>query len=113
MHREIRAFWQHIYGILATIGHSCDVLGHFRNIEGIFVTLHRAFLPHLEIILSATRPGSEVGYISFNSALSWSDEAGQSKSNKDLTVLQQIQNNFYPDAGSFVGKCSFCRDILY
>ena len=32
MHREIRAFLQHLYGITATIGHSCNVLGHFRNI---------------------------------------------------------------------------------
>ena len=32
MHREIRAFSQHVYGIMATIGHSCNVLGYFRNI---------------------------------------------------------------------------------
>ena len=78
-----------------------------------FLQRLRAFLPHSEIILFKTRPSSEVGYISFNSTISRSDEAGQCKSNKDLTVLQQIQNNFYPEAGCFVGKCSFCRDILY
>ena len=80
-----------------------------------FLQRLRAFLPHSEIILFKTRPSSEVGYISFNSTIQpiRSNEAGQCKSNKDLTVLQKIQNDFYSDAACFVGKFSFCRDILY
>ena len=88
MHREITAFLQHIQDILATS-------------QCIFTT-YRSFLQHCvghfyriqKIILSAIRPGSEVGYISFNSTISLSDEAVQCKSNKDLAYYILFHNSY-------------------
>ena len=42
MRPKILAFWQHVQGILATMGYSCNDLGHFHNI----------LLPQCNLVLS-------------------------------------------------------------
>ena len=75
-------------------------LRHFCN-NRAFLQRLRAFSQHIghfcriqKIILSTIWPGCEVGYIAFNSIISWSDEAVQSKSNKDLACYTLFHNNY-------------------
>ena len=52
MHRKITAFLQHVQGILATIGQSCNVLGHFRNTaQGIFAAFRKLYFPQHNLVL--------------------------------------------------------------
>ena len=112
---------------IVKLRHSCNMFRAFLQLQGILATFQdifatcRAFLQHCvghfcrieKIILSATRPGSAVGYISSITSSQFKRRGRSTRNVNQQTILYilQLANNL-SRSSLFFGKCSLRLYIL-